>query len=130
MGTLLGMLMVVIYCNLGITPLWIVIVLNIILWIGISSRMISSSALMTAIPDPGDRGAFMGINSSIQQISGGIAAAIAGHIVVQKPNGILEHYDTLGYVVVGTMILTMGMMYYIDQVVKQKVLATQSVTRP
>ena len=130
MGTLLGMLMVVIYCNLGITPLWIVIVLNIILWIGISSRMISSSALMTAIPDPGDRGAFMGINSSIQQISGGIAAAIAGHIVVQKPNGILEHYDTLGYVVVGTMILTMGMMYYIDQVVKQKILATQSVTRP
>jgi predicted MFS family arabinose efflux permease len=56
-GTGLSMLMVAIYTNLGITPLWLVIMLNVILFIGISSRMISSSALITAIPEPQDRGA-------------------------------------------------------------------------
>jgi predicted MFS family arabinose efflux permease len=97
-----------------------VIVLNIFLFMGILSRMISASALMTAIPEPSDRGAFMGINSSIQQIAGGIAAAIAGLIVVQDATGKLEHYDTLGYVVTGTMFITVGLLYFINQSVMQK----------
>ncbi|HMI68166.1 MAG TPA: MFS transporter, partial [Cyclobacteriaceae bacterium] len=120
MGSAIGSVIVVIYCNLGITPLWLVILLNIFLFMGILSRMISSSALMTAIPEPADRGAFMGINSSIQQIAGGIASAIAGLIVVQNANGTLEHYDTLGYVVVGTMLITVGLLYFIDQAVTKK----------
>jgi len=120
-GSFVGMLMVAIYCNLGITPLWTIIVLNVILFIGISSRMISASALMTAIPEAKDRGAFMSINASVQQISGGIASVVAGLIVVQTPSGYLERYDMLGYVVVGAMLITVFMMYFIDQQVKQKV---------
>lgn len=120
MGSILGMIIVVIYCNLGITPLWIVILLNVLLFIGISSRMISSSALMTAVPEPKDRGAFMSINSSVQQISGGVASIIAGLIVVQTESGVLEHYDTLGYVVVVAMIITVGMMHFINQYVTKK----------
>ena len=103
LGSILSMLMVIIYCNLGLTPLWMVILLNVIMFIGISSRMISSSALMTAVPEPMDRGAFMSINSSVQQISGGVASVIAGMIVVQTESGVLLHYDTLGYVVVGAI---------------------------
>src|SRR5262245_43769792 len=105
-GSLLGMVMVVIYTNLGVTNLWLIIILNILLYIGISSRIISSSALMTAIPEPQDRGAFMSINSSIQQIAGGIASAVAGLIVIQTKSGVLEHYNRLGYVVIGTMTIT------------------------
>ena len=118
-GSGLGIVMVLIYCNLGITPLWIIIVLNVFLFIGISSRMISSSALMTAIPLTKDRGAFMSINSSVQQISGGVASIIAGLIVVQTKSGFLEHYDILGYVVVAAMIVTVFMMYSINQHVLQ-----------
>ena len=122
MGSAIGSVIVVIYCNLGITPLWLVILLNIFLFMGILSRMISSSALMTAIPEPADRGAFMGINSSIQQIAGGIASAIAGLIVVQNANGTLEHYDTLGYVVVCTMLITVVLLHFINQAVTKKAL--------
>jgi predicted MFS family arabinose efflux permease len=129
-GTAIGMLMVVIYCNLGITPLWLVIVLNVFLFMGILARMISASALMTAIPAPADRGAFMGINASTQQIAGGIAAYIAGLIVVQRPDKKLEHYDTLGYVVVGTMLLTIGMMYFINQLVARKEPSVKPVPAP
>lgn len=111
--------MVLIYCNLGVTPIWIVITLNVILFIGIFSRMIPSSALMTAIPDPQDRGAFMGINASVQQISGGIASAVAGLIVVRTKNGALDNYDILGYVVIFAMIITVIMMYYINLYVQK-----------
>jgi predicted MFS family arabinose efflux permease len=119
-GSVVGMIMVVIYCNLGITPLWMIILLNVILFIGISSRMISASALMTAIPDPKDRGAFMSINSSVQQISGGIASVVAGLIVIQTESGYLERYDLLGYVVTGAMLITVFMMYIIDKQIKSK----------
>jgi predicted MFS family arabinose efflux permease len=119
-GSILSMLMVVIYCNLGLTPLWLVILMNVVMFVGISSRIISSSALMTAVPEPMDRGAFMSINSSVQQISGGVASVIAGMIVVQTESGALLHYDTLGYVVVGAMVITVVMMYFINEQVLRK----------
>jgi len=120
-GSILGMIIVAIYCNLGVTPLWIVIFLNVLLFIGISSRMVSASALMTAIPEARDRGAFMSINASVQQISGGIASVVAGLIVFQSKSGMLLHYDTLGYVVVGAMLITVFMMYFIDRYVRQRI---------
>ncbi|MEQ9376584.1 MAG: MFS transporter [Imperialibacter sp.] len=120
-GTFIGIATILIYCNLGITPLWIVIIINIAIFIGITARMISASALMTAIPEPRERGAFMGVNSSIQQISGGFASALAGIIVIQTPAGPLERYDLLGYVVTGTMLVTILMMSVINKIVKDKV---------
>ncbi|CAN5316026.1 MFS transporter [soil metagenome] len=126
-GSVLGMIMVVIYCNLGVTPLWILVVINSLLFVGISSRMISSSALMTAIPEPQDRGAFMGINSSIAQVAGGIAAVLAGKIVIQTESGKLERYDMLGYVVVAGMLITIIMMYVLDRFIQRK---SAGIVRP
>ncbi|MCW3104687.1 MAG: arabinose efflux permease family protein [Bacteroidetes bacterium] len=117
-GTLISMLMVGIYTNLGPTPLYLVITLNVLLFVGISSRMISSSALMTAIPAPQDRGAFMAINSAIQQISGGVASVAAGMIVVQTPSGELLHYSTLGIVVICSMVFAAIMMWRVNQYVQ------------
>ena len=120
-GSLITMIVVPVYCNLAITPFWLVLLLNIIMFTGVSSRIISSSALLTAVPVPQDRGAFMSINSSVQQISGGIATFIAGLIVAEGPDGKLLHYDTLGYVVVGAMFITMIMMYLIHLQVEKSV---------
>lgn len=128
-GSIISMVLIAYYCNLGITPLSIVIALNSVLFIGLTSRMISAYALMTAVPAPQDRGAFMGINSSVQQISGGIATAFAGLIVVQTVDGKLAHYDTLGYLTGVSMLITMVIMYFINQYVMQnqatKVVSTE-----
>src|SRR5688500_2593039 len=88
-GSVLTMIIVYIYCNLSVTPLWVVMIISILMFAGVFARMISSSALVSAVPLPSDRGAFMGVNSSIQQISGGIATFIAGLIIVQAPSGAL-----------------------------------------
>jgi predicted MFS family arabinose efflux permease len=119
-GSIITIVSLLIYCNLGVTPLWIVIAINIILTIGVLARMISSSALMTAIPEKSDRGAFMSVNASVQQVSGGIAAVIAGSIVVQSGTGKLLHYDTLGYVVISAVIITIVTMYFINKILEQK----------
>ena len=117
-GSLVAIITVAIYTPLGVTPLWVLIAISVVMFTGVSSRMISSSALVSAIPAAQDRGAFMSINASVQQISGGIASAIAGMIVIQQPNGLLDGYVLLGYVVIGSMIITIAMMYWIDRHVK------------
>ncbi|MBK8501073.1 MAG: MFS transporter [Saprospiraceae bacterium] len=119
-GSVLSMILVVYYTQLGISPLWFLIVLNAILFLGITSRMISSQALMTAIPDPTDRGAFMGVNSSVAQISGGIASALAGIIVFQSPSGHLERYPVLGIIVAITMAITIWMMHFINRDIMER----------
>jgi len=112
------MIMCVVYTNLSITPFWLVIIFNILMMMGIMSRMIPSSALTSAIPDLEDRGAFMSINASLQQIAGGIAAAVAGMIVVQKSKGSpLEHYNIVGYVIIGISILSIILMYRVSKLV-------------
>ncbi len=121
MGTILSIIVVLIYCNLGITPLWGVMAVSVVMFIGVSSRLISSQALLSAVPDQKDRGAFMSINSSVQQISGGMATMIAGLIIVQAPDGKLDGYNILGYVVSAVMIVTMVLMYGPHRIVQQKV---------
>jgi len=111
---------VAIYTNLSVTPFWLVAIFNVLMMAGVMSRMIPSTALVTAIPVAEDRGAFMSINSSLQQIAGGIAAAFAGMIVVQKDTfSPLEHYNTLGFIIIGISILSILLMYRVSKLVKK-----------
>jgi predicted MFS family arabinose efflux permease len=114
-GCAVAIVMVIIYTHLGITPLSIVMLVNVVLFIGVSSRMISSTALVSAIPNLQDRGSYMAISASIQQFSGGIAAAVGGLIVTLTPSGSLEHFDVLGYVLVATTLISLAMMYLISR---------------
>lgn len=119
-GSIITVIMVLIYTNLGPTPLWLVVIVNVLMFAGITARMISASSLMTAVPQMQDRGAFMSINSSIQQISGGVAAALAGVIVSEGSDGTMQNYPFLGIVVVVSMLITIGMMYILNRQIQKK----------
>ena len=123
-------IMCVVYTNLGVTPLIIVMAMNILMMMGIMSRMVPSSALTSAIPEMSDRGAYMGINSSLQQIAGGVAAAAAGVIVTQNGKGTpLQHYDIVGYTIIGISVFSIIMMMRVNTLVKRK-LADDKVVIP
>ncbi len=126
-ATLLTAVMVVIFTNLGLTPLYLAITINALMMIGVFGRIIPAQAIMTSLPSMQDRGAFMSVNSSVQQISGGIASIVAGLIVYQTSSGQLAHYDILGYVIVGAFIITSIMMFYLNRRVQQQ---TAPVTAP
>jgi len=125
------MIMCVWYTNLSITPLWAAILLNVMLMAGVTSRMVPSSALVSAVPELKDRGAFMSVNASLQQLAGGIAAALAGKIVVQQTNfSPLEHYDVVGYTVVVFSVISLLMMYRVDRLVKARMKSSHEAKMP
>ncbi len=118
-GSVVTIILVVFYTHMEISPLWLVVTVNSVLFVGIFSRMIPSQALMSVIPTPASRGAFMAISSSLQQVAGGVAAVIAGAVVTERPGGYLEHFDTLGYILVGTTTFTWIMMYSINAMINK-----------
>jgi len=120
-GSVLAVVLILIYTNLSPVPLWEVVVLNMILFMGIMSRMIPATTLTMSIPDMKDRGAFMSVNASLQQVAGGIAALCAGLIVTQETKSSpLQNYDTLG-LVVSVLVLICGIFVYkVSVMVKKK----------
>ncbi|MFN5442633.1 MAG: MFS transporter [Crocinitomicaceae bacterium] len=113
-------IVVVTYANLGETSFAIVVILNVLMMMGVMARMVPSVALVSELPKLQDRGAFMSVNSSLQQMAGGIAAAIGGMIVVQKDvHSPIEHYDTLAYVVSFFVILCVVMLYRVQKIIKE-----------
>jgi predicted MFS family arabinose efflux permease len=118
-GTLLTIIMVAIWTNLGPTALIPVIVINVLLFIGIFSRMIPSQALMSAIPDVTRRGAFNAVSASLQQVAGGVSAAIAGAVIVEAPNGKLSHFNWLGYIVMMVSLVSLVLMYFVHKAVPE-----------
>jgi len=125
-GCALSIATVLVYTHLGHVSLPTVIVINVVMFVGIFSRMIPSQALMSAIPEVTKRGSFNAVNASLQQVSGGIASIIAGVIVVQAPGGDLQRFDDLGYIVVATTLLSLGLMYFIQRAVTE----TSRLKRP
>lgn len=119
---------VIAYTHLAATPLWLIILLNVLMMVGITGRMVPSTALVTGVPEAKDRGAFMSINSSLQQIAGGIGAWIGGLIIVQKSTtSPLEHYDIIGYIVAAITLLSIFLMYRVYKMVQRKVAIQNSV---
>ncbi|GLQ97137.1 MFS transporter [Dyella mobilis] len=121
-GCAMTIAMVLIYTRLSHVALWTLITISALLQIGIFSRMISSQALMSALPKPADRGAYMSISSSLQQVSGGFAAMIGGLIVKQLDDGQLLHFDVLGDVLVCTTLMSFVLMYFVNRRVNGAVL--------
>ncbi len=119
-GTIVAGVVVVWYTGLTRASLALVIALNVVLFIGISARMVSSLALTSALPALPDRGAYMSISSSLQQLSGGVSAWTAGLVVHQAtPTSPIEGYPTLGLIVVGTMVITLVLMLNVDRIVRR-----------
>ena len=110
-----------IYTNLDPIPLWEIVVINMILFMGIMSRMIPATTLNTSVPEMKDRGAYMAITASLQQIAGGIAAVCAGYIVHQQTKSSpLEHYDTLGYVIAAVTLCSIFFIWRVDRLIQPK----------
>ncbi|MBS1772608.1 MAG: MFS transporter [Bacteroidetes bacterium] len=125
-ATVFMIVMVNIYTNLTPVPFMVVVGLNILFMFGIMCRMIPAQALNTALPQMQDRGAFMSISSSLQQVAGGIGAVLSGYIVYQpevanaagyKP---LEHYNTLGIVVSCITVVSIFLVYRISNAIKSE----------
>lgn len=119
-GCVMTIIMVLIYTHLGHVSLVTAITINVLMFIGIFSRMIPSQALISAIPDQSQRGSFSAVSASLQQLSGGLGSVLAAAIISQQPDGSLLHFDRIGYVVVTTTIITLVAMYFVQKAVAER----------
>jgi hypothetical protein len=71
--------------------------------------------MMSLLPSVTQRGSFNAINASIQQLSGGLASVIAGHIVTLAADGKLEHMDMIGYCIVAASLVSLSLMWTVQR---------------
>ena len=114
-GTAVMIVMVLIYTHMGASTLPVVTAINVVLFVGIFSRMIPFQALMSQVPAQTQRGSFNAINASISQLAGGLASLVAGHIVQQGADGRIHHYDIAGYVVVTSSLVACVLLWRIQR---------------
>jgi len=114
-GTAVTLVMVLLYTHLGPISLPALVAVNAVMFVGIFSRIIPFQAMVAGIPSMQQRGAFNAISASIQQLSGGIASVVAGHIVVQGADGKLLNFDVVGYVVVVASLVALGLVWRLQK---------------
>lgn len=76
-------------------------------FIAVNGRVVPAMAIITSTTEPQTRGSFMSFNSSVQQLSAGLAAYIAGSIVTKNPDGSLANYNTVGWIAFGAGLICM-----------------------
>jgi predicted MFS family arabinose efflux permease len=120
-STVMAVIIINIYSRFAETPFYLVLITNVLMMGFIMSRMVPSQALTSAIPNQADRGAFMSVNSSLQQMAGGFGAMLAGFIIVQKDNfSPLVGYDYLAMIASAFMLITIYLMFWISKMVSEK----------
>jgi predicted MFS family arabinose efflux permease len=62
-----------------------------------SGRNVPATTMITSVVRPENRGGFMSIRQSINEMALFASTLIAGFIITEGPDGKLEHYEWLGY---------------------------------
>ena len=101
----LSLIPVWIITHLWPSPLWAVLCVAGMFFIFTNGRMVPMQAMVSNVVPPQQRGGFMSINSSVQQLASGLAATIGGAIIVKTADGRIEHYGWVGYLAMA-LILT------------------------
>lgn len=84
-AALLSIIPVLILTNLGVTPIPIALCIFAFFFVCTNGRIVPAMALITSSVASQHRGSFMSINSSVQSVSSGIAAFLAGLVVYESP---------------------------------------------
>lgn len=69
-----------------------------LLMVSNAGRMIAAMAMVTSSVQPSRRGGFMSVNSSVQHVSSGLGAYVAGLAIKQTADGRLTHFGVVGWV--------------------------------
>ena len=63
----------------------------------VSGRMVPMQALLTTVPEPANRGAFLSTNSALQALGSGCGAWLGGLLLSSGPNGTIQGYGVNGW---------------------------------
>lgn len=79
-------------------PLWIVFSFTSVFFIFFGSRFVPAITITTSSVSPMERGKFMSINTTIQQLASAFAAMLSSVILMNNPDGKVEYFWIVGMV--------------------------------
>jgi predicted MFS family arabinose efflux permease len=94
------------------TKVYITIIVTTAFMILVSGRSVPGFAMITGSVEPKIRGGFLSINSSIQQVTAGIASLISGMIIYRANDGRLMNFDLVGYNAIFFCLLSVILAYW------------------
>ena len=93
--------------HLPLLPLLALIAFFPVFMVAMTSRMIPMQALMTTVPEPGRRGAFLSINSAIQSLGTGCGAWFGGLLLSTSLDGRILGFGANGWIAVSLALLAL-----------------------
>ncbi|WGS52955.1 MFS transporter [Paraburkholderia sp. D15] len=97
----LSFLPVLFVTHLPALPFYALVIFFPFFMVLLSGRMVPMQALLTTVPEPSRRGAFLSANSALQALGTGCGAWIGGLMLSNSATGQIEGYGTVGWVAVG-----------------------------
>ena len=109
----LAMLPILAMTHVTDIPWWGVLCITTPFFIFVSGRFVPGMAIITSASVPHLRGTFMGINSAVQSIGSSIATLVAGFTITINSQGMLEHYNIVGYVACAAILATLWLVGHV-----------------
>ena len=109
----LAMLPILAMTHVTSIPWWGVLCITTPFFIFVSGRFVPGMAIITSAGVPHLRGTFMGINSAVQSIGSSVATLVAGFIITINSEGLLEHYNIVGYIACAAILSTLWLVGHI-----------------
>ncbi len=101
--------------NLWPMPSWMVLLVAALFFVFSNARMIPIQAMVSNVVPPQQRGSFMSINSSLQQLATGVSANLGGLVIIKHADGYLEHYNWVGYFSIALLCTTIFLAYRVEK---------------
>ncbi|MEO7922419.1 MAG: MFS transporter [Chitinophagaceae bacterium] len=103
----LSLFMVLIITRMPNVPFPVVLLFFAIWFTVATGRIVTAQAMITEVVKPEQRGSFMSINGSVQQLGSGLAALFAGAIVTTEKSGFIRNYNLVGYLSIFILLLSL-----------------------
>lgn len=102
--------------NMGVNPLPVILIVTTAFFIFAGGRNIPGTAIVMGTAAPHERGGYMSIRSAFQQFASGFAVILGSWLITQQKDGSYLHFEYVGYLAIGTSILS----YFLLKTIKQQ----------
>lgn len=115
-AAIISIIPILLITNLPPIPHYQVFIITTFFFIVFGARFVPAMSLITSSVEPRQRGSFMSINSSVQQLASGLAAFTSGLIVQKAANGQLMHFNLVGILAAVATVISIFVILKLKQV--------------
>lgn len=112
--------MVLIITKMPNIPFSIVLLFFAIWFILATARAVTAQAMISEVVPPEQRGSFMSINGSMQQLGTGLASITAGLIVFTEKSGKIIRYNWVGYISIAVLLASLFLGRFLFRKIDKK----------